>query len=221
MISVGGSAVVSGRIDMPLRGRWIAELILSTDTAPAGRVVIDCAGGLRLSGIVSPGALVWRDSVQVRILGGQGAPGATLATAYTSGLLRDPLTAIAQAGGETLDTSIAATVTGLSLTRWDVAGDVAASLTALAREAARQLGEPVNWRFIPSGALWFGAETWPAMTMPAGDVAMEAIHFVGHRMVASETPVILPGYDVADVGRVRHVTHYIGRDIRSDVTLWT
>ena len=184
-------------------------------------MLLACAGGLQLHGVVAI-STVYQDSTWVRVVGGRGTPGAMVATAYAGALLRDPLGAIADAGGESIDATSTASVLGLSLSRWDIAGAMGPALDALADEAQRQAGGVVSWRFLPSGALWFGAETWPTLALPAGDVVQDPAQLLRLFPLAVETPTIVPGVELEDIGRVRYVSHQIGGEgVRSLVTLWT
>ena len=217
-VTCAGHDAISARIELPLRGRWIAELRLATSTAPTGAVTITCTEGLELHGTVQRSA-VHLDACDVWIVGGAGGLAARVTSAYRSAQLRDPLAAVLDAAGESLDSTSNSDVLGLPLSRWDCAGTALACLDALADEAGRQLGEAVNWRFLASGALWIGRESWPAGTLPEHAQVLDRDTALDRYLVGAETVTILPGTDLTGVGKVRCSVHRLdaGR-VRSE--LW-
>lgn len=211
LVELAGAAVERARISMPLRGRWVFEGRVTTQVMPAGAVTIKCEGGLELAGFVDPsGGGLFLDSAEVRVLGGAGGLGNLVSGAFQFAELRDPLQAILDASGEQLALTVAAEVLAVPLRRWHIIESTcAAALEALAGAATQALGQTIRWRILPGGALWLGAETWPAQDLPAGD-AVETVDPVARRtVVAATTPSLAPGVDVTGIGKVGAVEHFL------------
>jgi len=219
-VILAGADVLEAQIDMPPRRRWVIEAKLATDTAPSGRVTFE-AGDFSLSGTIAR-ARVHLGTCSVWVVGGAGGLSASVSMAYRDAQLRHPLEAIRSAAGETLDTSIASSLLTLPLASWDIAARAGVALDALADEAGRQAGEPVNWRMLASGALWMGVDAWPAASLPDHSQVIDEIPDLGVIVIGCAEPSVLPGVDLASVGRVRHVTHRIDRErVRTEVALWS
>lgn len=206
-----GADVLRGHIRLPLRGAWSADLDLDAATVPSGSVTIAFDGGLSLNGAIVPEFTgVSNDRAYARVVGGAGGLSRICSGSYTQAQLRDPLKAAADAGGEAISSTIASAVLGVSLPFWTLGGyTVGGAIEALAGEAAASLGKPINWRFLGDGTLWLGAETYPAKSMPDTDVIIEESPMLRRFTLGVETPSLLPGFDLAELGRVVGVEHWI------------
>jgi hypothetical protein len=165
LVTVGGKSVIRGAITMPRVGAWHAELEVVTDEDVSGRVTIDVAGGLTLSGTASGGGR-YGGRYRVRVVAG--ADGLrTLAKPkhYVDPVVRTPLTDLARAAGETLSPTIAARLLDRRMTDWTVLeASTGAQIGALVERATP---EGTSWRMLPDGTLWMGTETWPALDVEA------------------------------------------------------
>lgn len=211
LITCGGADVERGRIHFPRRGAWYARLKLDTATLPSGRVTIAAAGGLAIAGTIVQPSGVFLDSAHVSIVGGAGGLSAIIAPAsYENALIRDPLAAIVQASGETISTTISATITTVLLPAWThVAERATEALDHLTYSAGQALGKPLVWRVLGDGTIWLGEETWPAAALPAGADIVDQEPGDGRCELGVQTPALLPGVDLAGVGKVAAVDHWI------------
>jgi hypothetical protein len=211
LLTCGGTDVLRARILLALDGAWTALLDLDTDTAPSGQVTIAAEGGLSLTGtVVSARAGADLDVAHVRIVGGAGGLATEVSGAFRSAKLRDALNAIASATGESLDDSIDEDLLDIDL-RFLTLGRYSAgrALGELASIAAAALDAEVRWRITDAGALWIGEEAWTAATLPTGAAVVERFPGEGRYVIACETPALLPGVDLDDVGHVVAVEHIV------------
>jgi hypothetical protein len=218
LVTCAGADVLSGAIHFPRRGGWLARLVLDTPRLPAGRVTIAAANGLSATGTVIPGGGVFLDSSHVLVAGGAGGLGAMVSpAAYQGASLSDPLNAVLQAGGESLSTSVASSVTGVQLATWTVtATTVSRALDELCGAASDALDELIGWRVLDDGTVWLGAESWPSKKLPAGSDVLEVFPSEGRYVIGCATPALLPGVAIDGVGNVGAVDHWLrSSEIRS------
>jgi len=212
--------VLQGSIRLPLRGVWSADLVLDGATVPSGAVTLAAKGGLSLRGTVVRGG-VFLDAAHVRVVGGAGGLAREVAGAYQSAQLRDPLDAILRASGETLSSTVTTEVLTVSLSLWTLGRHRAArALDELAHVASLALAKAIGWRLLPVGSLWIGAESWSAATLPAGADVLERCPAEQRLVIGAETPALLPGVDLPDVGKVVAVEHWLTAD-RVRTWAWT
>lgn len=150
--------VLVATITQPRVGVWVADLEVATDTAPTGRVTLTPEVGAAWSGTVIEGG-VYGQTWRGRIVGGAGGLRRELpATSYRAGTLHDVLADAVREAGETL-------AAGVDLSAWAFALYLRLGRTASATVAdvARDAGLP--WRVTRAGAVWVGAETWPALAL--------------------------------------------------------
>lgn len=210
LVVCAGADVLSGRISLRLRGAWSAELVLDTDTRPTGKVELEAEGGLELTGTVVGGGPGLTGATTVRLVGGAGGLAKQVSGAFRSAQLRDPLDAALRAGGESLSSTVATSILGIQLARWSQGKHhVGRELDDLAAAATKALGSTVNWRFLGDGAVWLGVETWPAATLPDGAEVLDALPAEGRYVIGVDTPALLPGVDLAGVGKVQAVDHVL------------
>lgn len=209
LVTLGGAAVLSAHISMPLQGAWTVSAKVDTATLPTFSQTLACEGGLSLLGTVATGAVVL-DSSHVWIVGGGGGLGTQVHGSFAYAQLRDPLQSIADQAGEKLSTSIASDLLSLSLSSWSMGrGTAGAALASLCVYASANTGQAVRWRVLPDGTLWLGAETWPAVTLPATDEIMAIDPIDRRTCVAVSTPTLYPGVSIADIGNAAAVDHWM------------
>lgn len=218
----GGADVLRARIHMPARRAWWGWVDLDTATLPTGSVTLAFAGGLSLVGAVKQPSGVFLDAARVRLVGGAGGlETITSPAAYENAQLVDPLRAVLGAAGETLSTTVSASVTGVLLSKWTIAATyVSRVLDELCGAAGAALGQEITWRVLGDGTVWLGAESWPAQQMPAGADVLESYPSEGRYVIGADTPFLSPGVDLDGVGKVVGVDHWVTHDrVRSDA--WT
>jgi hypothetical protein len=213
LVTCAGADVERGRLHLPSRGAWQARIKLDVATAPTGGVTLAAAGGLTASGTVATGG-VQLDSAYVRIVGGAGGLGKSIApAAYRAALVRDPLAAILSAVGETLSPTVDPALLATLLPVWThTAERASAALDHLAYAAGQALGQAITWRVLLDGTVWIGAESWPAASLPSGDDVLCFFPDEGRYEIGASTPSLAPGVNLAGVGHVAAVDHWVASD---------
>jgi hypothetical protein len=212
LIKANDVPVLSGTIALPLVGVWTADLVLDqidgTGFDAGTAVTIKADGGVELSGTVSPDRSgAYLDSVHVRVVGGAaGMPTTVQPRAYVQpgAYVRDVLNGIAQDSEETLSGTISSALLNTNLTAWAV-------MSVPAVQALLALIDIVNpslhWRILTDGTLWIGEETWPTVTPE--HVEMSANPSEGVFDLGVDTPSIVPGCTIDDIGKIGRVEHEI------------
>lgn len=200
---LNGISVVEGRVGLPRRGTWTADLRLETNNAMAGA----CALGLGSVSFVGTvvACRVIRGSSHVRMVGGNGSLSAVLPPkAYFRTPVRVPLADIAAAVGEVVSPQAENAILAAQLGHW----------VRLEAQAAVALGRLVaavpgaTWRIRPDGRLWVGSESWPAAAVPHELTDYDA--FDDRLVLYSAEPGFLPGTSFR--GRhVSYVEHQVGQ----------
>lgn len=209
LITCGGLDVQSGQIHMGIGGPWWADLQVAADDLPSGRVAIKADGGLSLEGtVITAGA--YNLTTKVRVVGGAGGLGVEVLGAFQGAQLRDPLSEIMRASGETQSTTIAAAVLSVPLPSWTL-GKCSAkrALDQLATAASQYLGQAIGWRVLPDGTVWLGSESWPAAELPDGAVISQNTPAAGRAVIGGATLFLAPGVDLEGIGRIAGVDHDI------------
>jgi len=210
-----------GEIHVPKRGAWWANLALDTRTVPAlkSSATVAAVNGLSLTGTIAK-AGIFNDTTFVHVVGGAGGVGLPVGPfAFQNCLFSDPLGAILSAARETQSTSIATSLLRMNLGTWTVTQNQAGMLLdELCYVAQLQLGGEVNWRTLGDGTVWVGQETWSSASLPPGaDVILQ--HPVNPWFeIACETPALLPGVNLTDIGNlnVAAVDHWVeDRSVRT------
>lgn len=207
-VQFAGADVLRGKVHLSLRGTWFAEFELDTPTAPSGAAALAASGKALLQGFVVDGG-VFLDAAHVRAVGGAGGLGKLVSGSYRGAQLGDVVGAVMTGSGETASSTIDRSITSIVLPLFTLSGSAAKALDDIAGAAARELGAPVSWRVLADGTIWIGQETWPAQTLPDGSEVLEP--FPGERrfVIGADAPALLPGVNLADVGQVIAVDHYI------------
>ncbi len=217
LVTLAGSTVLRAHVELPLHGAWTVEAKVDTATLPSGSVQVLCDGGLTLTGTVTRGG-VFLDVTHLWVVGGAGGLATTVSGAFQSAQLRDPLNAIMQASGETLSSAVASSLLSVSLPLYTLGKSTAsAALSSLCRAAGDVLGSAINWRVLPDGTIWMGAETWAAAAIPDSDEILDVLPTEGRTVIGVATPTLTAGVNLSGVGSVLRVDHWIER---SKVRSW-
>jgi hypothetical protein len=215
LVTCAGADVLHGRVHLPGRRAWFASLVLDTATPPSGSVTIAADGGFSLKGTIVPDSGVFLEASHVSVVGGAGGLSKIISpAAYERAQLRDPLNAIMNDSGESLSSTVAASITGLQLDKWTlVASTAAQALDELCGIASTLGGQPVTWRVLDDGTVWLGVESWPASKLSSNDDVLEFFPSEGRYVIGAATPSILPGVNLDGVGKVGAVDHYLRPDM--------
>lgn len=221
LITCAGADVLKGRMFFPLRGAWYADLVLDTTTEPSGLVTIAADGGLSVKGTVKRSG-VFLDSAHVRIVGGAGGLTDIISpAAYENALLRDPLNAVLSAAGESLSSTVDASILNSLLDLWtNVAQRASEAIDRLCFVAGLALGQTIGWRVLSDGSIWVGSETWPSQKMPDNSDILMRYPEEKRVELSVQTPSLLPGVALEGVGNVSAVDHWLDPDeTRTDLWL--
>ena len=214
LVTANGVDVLRGSVSMPLVGVWSADLVIDQPDGSgfsAGTQVTITAGGLELAGVVAPDRTgSFLDAVHVRILGGKGGL-SQLATprAYVQpgAYVRDVLSGLLGAAGETLAATADTGFRATNLLAWSVFRvPVSQALEALIDTVSPGL----HWRVLSDGTVWIGSESWPTTSysfdLLSHDPAQQTYE------LGVESPAIVPGVTITDLGQVSRVEHLIEPD---------
>jgi hypothetical protein len=219
LVTCSGIDVLRMRVHMPQRRAWWAWLDVDTADVPSGKVQINAAGGLALTGTVKQPSGMFLNSAWIRVVGGGGGLDRTVtARAFENAQLGDPLRVILADGGESLSSKIAASITSVFLSKWTVtATSVARSIDALAYAASSSLQQHVIWRVLADGTVWIGVETWPPLVMPTGADVLEQAPDEGRYVIGATTPFLTPGVNLDGVGNIVGADHWVSAmQVRTD-----
>lgn len=206
LVTANGFPVLAATLLLPRSGRWTADLVVGTADAAdvTGAITIDIDGGaLSLVGASEAGRVgVFLDAVRVSVLGGTGGLD-TIATpkAYQAAPIRIILSDLLGDAGETLSADADEDVLTTELP------DFATTARATGSMIRTLLGNAASgtvWRFLPDGAFWTGAETWPDSGVAA---AVLSRAYEEKRMeLGLEAPTLLPGTTFEDerISRVEY-----------------
>lgn len=195
--TLAGSDLLRADLVAGVRGPWTLTARVDTATPPAGRVSV-VLGEATWSGTVVDAALDG-GAYEVRVIGGAAKLGLELpAKSYVGVALRTPLADLTSATGETLSSSVAASLLATRVGHLQRQRGTAAALLEVLTDAFEW-----QWRTLPDGTLWLGAETWPAATDDAAVTLSESPDAIA---LAVETAGIAPGQTWAgrQVQEVRH-----------------
>lgn len=217
------ASVIGGKILSQLSGRWSADLRIDQPGASlftAGtKVTIASENGYQRSGVIDPyrtGSRV--DAVHVRVQGGaNGIFNTASARSFVQpgAFVRDVVNGLMKDSGETLDSTTSQSFLSTNLTAWSTIGgnSVARNLKILLKIIAPTF----NWRILANGNLWIGAETWPAASATYDVVDFDPTD--QSWLIRSESPFIVPGTNLANVGNVAQVLDVID-DGRMRTRVW-
>lgn len=207
-VRFNGSPVVRATISMPRHGAWIADVEVASPTAAEGLCVIDVEG-MRFNGAIRRGGS-FQNVCKYTVIGGTNGlrtqlPARFYADVPLSIPIRDLLSECSQ------PIAASASVPATTLRKWArMASSGAAALEALLAVAS------ASWRILDDGTIWYGAETWPDVTIAAS--VLDADPSVGWLQVATATPAFRPGTTWRG-GRISYVVHKLAPS-SSRTELW-
>jgi len=129
--------------------------------------------------------------------------------------VKDVLNALMSDSGESLSSTISQALLNTNLVAWSIMQKpVSQALEALLGVVAPTM----SWRMLSDGTLWIGDETWPTTTTEYIILDRNPTEHVYDFGV--DSPSIVPGVTIQDIGRINAVTHYVESNrIRSHVWL--
>lgn len=204
--------VISGSIVLPRVGVWSADLVVDQvgdNTFTSGTKVTIESSDITLSGVVVPDrAGDFLDAKHIRVVGGAGGM-ATMASAKSyvqpSAFVRDVVNGLLSDAGETLSDSAEQSLLGTNLTAWSVFADVNVS-TAL-KILLDIVAPTATWRITTDGKVFLGSESWPSAS--GSYELIDADPKEGTYLLGIESPWVIPGTEIADIGKVARVEHTI------------
>jgi hypothetical protein len=159
MLTLNDRPILTIDLVMPKRGTWVLDVQVDAAEAFAGSVTLGDIEGNEFVGTVHRSFEV-AGRVHARIFGGAGGLKTVLRAAhYQSASVRLVADEIAAGAGETIDTSsdpLAATLDAWSRQ----AGYAGQALSMVADEVG------VQWRVLPNGKIWLGAESDEDLVLP-------------------------------------------------------
>jgi len=197
--TINGRPLLVAHIQEPAEGFWVADVAADADDL-TGAVTMSIEGVEFIGSVYRGGgdAGRWKG----RIVGGSAARStATLAAKYYLGATVSTIVAdILSATGDTLDGSSDSTVLSGVLARWHRSeGSAGKSWTAIASAAGACV------RSLRSGALYFGALSYPDIEDPSGIVEVDRVPQSGSRLYGLDAPNLAPAVTFRD-RRVSYVS---------------
>jgi hypothetical protein len=201
MITANGLPVLAMRLTLPVQGVWVAALQVSSDEDLSGAVTLQ-QDDVTYTGTVLRGTSV-NGIAAVEAVGGTGGLGGQLAArSYQGASARSIVNDLLAGVGDRLDGEATRSVLSTTFAYWTrAAGRASVALSSLTDALA------ARWRVLPSGAVWVGAESWPAMATDYEALEIERDPAASTVLLAPETFALLPGVTLRGerVGRVEHV----------------
>lgn len=195
--TLAGSDILRGDLVVGVRGPWTFTGRVDVAAAPSGRVAIALGSATWVGTVVE--ATQDGGSYEVRVIGGAAGLGRDLpAKSYVGVSLRTPLADLTSATGETLSSSVATSLLATRVGHLQRQRGTAAAMLEVLTDAFEW-----QWRTLPDGTLWLGAETWPAVTDADAVTISESTDAL---VLAVESATIAPGSTWAgrQVQEVRH-----------------
>jgi hypothetical protein len=161
LTTFNGSAVIEADLSMPRVGAWVGRLVVQASEIATGLATLKI-GSAELT-CYAHRATVYQGRATAMLVGGRAGrlEEATRAQAFRPAPAAVVLGSTLLEAGETLATSSNLVLLAKFLPRWTrLARPAGAELAAL----ALHLG--ASWRFLDTGALWFGLDTFPAYELP-------------------------------------------------------
>jgi hypothetical protein len=210
---LAGSDIISARVTLRLAGAWEAEVVVASSDPSAfqGQVRLE-VGADTLTGTVTAADADAGNLVQVRLVGGAGGLGATVAPqGYNNPTRQVVLQDALAVGGEALSATADQGVLSAQIRSWSrLSGTVAEAVWTLTDHASS------TWRVLLDGTVWVGSDTWDEVdaslvTVESEDPANGVVR------LALESFAVLPGMalDGRHIGQVRYDLD--DRALRADV----
>jgi len=206
-LSAAGFACVRGRILLPRRGVWIADVVIEPSTGTAqfpsigAPVQLVLAGSLTLQGTARRVAQAYGTVLARLVGGGGGFPDVVAAKGYQNVETRIPINDLLGEIGESLSGQSDQTFLGTQLPFWS-------RRQGPAYKSFASLVEGHDWRVQPDGTTWIGTDGWPRSSMGS----YQLLSYLPNELrmtIFSDTPSILPGQTLPDgsgfVSSVEHV----------------
>lgn len=210
-LTANGMPVLSCTLSMPRVGAWTADLELSADEAPSGKITIEHGNVKFVGTVVRSGIVSGRASV--RVVGGAGGLRKDAsAQSFQNVPLRIPLRDTLGAVGETLSLSVASSLLDRRLEHWTRGAEPAGTaITTLLTHVG------ASWRVLADGTVWAGDETWPVQRISSAE-ALDPDPILGTYTIAPDVFELRPGVTFLGrkVSRVEHTAD--GGALRS--TYW-
>lgn len=197
--SVNTRDVLECTLSLPRRGVWVADVRLDGADVPTGPATL-LLGAQTFTGTFRQARADGRGRVRARIVGGAGGlPTQLQPRGYYQVPVRVPLADALREAGEVLSTTADPVVLDTALPWWTRrAGPAAETISLLAEQAG------MEWRTLPDGSVWFGAETWTPLTGSYQVLAEEPEQ--RRLLVSSYTLPFAPGRTL-DGRRISNVEH--------------
>lgn len=186
VVSLSGSPVIAGSLELPLVGTWHLECAIGSSSAPVvGQTIALTVGPVPFVGTVVSADSDAGNRVTVRAVGGAGKLGKVLAPkSYTMTTLDVVLVDALKDAGESR--SVLSDTQTQTLEHWTRSQ---ASLSDVLRQVSERAGG--SWRVMPDGSVWVGAELWLPVT---GSYVLESEEPTRSAFtVAVDSAWVLPG----------------------------
>ena len=212
LVTLAGADLLEGEVHLPPFGPWFAHLKIDDPSIAPGPATLAAANGLSLAGYITEVG-EFLGASHAHMVGGAGGLATQVSGAWRQAQLRDPVQAVVAAAGEKLSSTVDASLLDTPLAYWSLFRKGAAlALAELCGAASRLVGQAIGWRFLADGTLWLGVESWPAASLPEGADVLLVHPEEGRYVIGCDTPSLLPGVDLAGVGHVLAVDHFLEAD---------
>ncbi len=207
-LSVNGVPCVRGRLILPLRGVWVADVV-AEDESSQGKFPLPGSSVSVTFGTQSFSGTVRRSSspfgtIFARLVGGSGGlPKRLEGKSYQSTTARNVINDLLSDCGEQLAPNSDRTILGQALPAWV---RIAAPAWQALAVMMRWLNPTGTWRILPNGQVWVGIDTYPQTTMQSAELLGYSPQNL-EAEIFSDTPSILPGQSYLG-GEVSKVTHW-------------
>jgi len=221
--TLGGQDILEGRLILPLSGVWHAEAWLSGDApelGPSSLLILgDGEPEVSFACSIAVSRNVEGRAYVLAVAGAGGLSSSALSVDVpaqhydgdpTSVSAAELLTDLCDLAGERLDPTAKASLAAYTASSWF---REAGSASLAATRVARRWG--LSLRFLPSGLLWAGEETWPAPSVEPEPV--DPLDDGWALSVAPRGASLMPGQMVQGQ-RILRVEYCLGEDFRAQ--LW-
>jgi hypothetical protein len=224
-LTAGNFSCRRGQISLPLTGAWIADVVIDPDSSnatPPGQgssLALGIGeGGFTLQGTVARINLAFGNYLARLVGGGWGLHTVLTAKAYQNVTFGLVLSDVLSQCSEQLSMTTPTNVTNIFLPFWTVQNAPGwKAIQTLILGARNITGTLVNWRVLPDGTIFVGAETWPATPLSSFDLLSWSPQEL-RATFYSQNPNLIPG-QVWQQGNVTQVEHVIEPD-KIRTTAW-
>lgn len=216
LVTCAGFPVVDLKLSLPRLGVWHADVSVDSETALSGKVTLSL-DGFDLEGTVRRGAVV-AGVGSYRIVGGaNGFDTTATPKAYVSTTARIVAQDLLQGAGEQLSTTVDPALLSQLLPFWVTnASPTGFQFSALAAAIGAE-----QWRVLPDGTVWLGAETWNVVTPNTMNVSAIDARLNRFRCGLIDGGMVLPGTCYQDAAqRVSYVKVVTENGSRLEAEVW-